>query len=507
MQLNSILHLTGELLQGSGESPSDDSADTLALLPFAAVLSGAFSLVALIQEAGAEQAQTLEVAAEGDDVPGPARQPLQLLDLDGIDPSEISGRPLDLTASATPQPAAEAGPEAVVSAESTMTEQAAPPNQEAEIQIDVAAGTVAADEATSEQAEAARGQRQAELPSTQRALGERPAPTLTTATAGEKASTMEQPAEPVSRAPVQHAEKGVSAEATAPEIDAALPNLEGAAQDKTTGSSFEPEANAATTRAEGGDVSSDAGDDHDRRREGTRRTRASRRPRRADAEPSVVQKTEGPSSQGTRPQEAMSPEAASATETVPEQADANLAPPDLDPGLALAEEHVAQAATERTASEAPAGRARAARGSLPQSRVVPAAWLRAVLSNARQSVFAEGDWKVLEMNLDEGDGTVTIKTKREEGRVAVAVGFSDPGLRALASAHADRLQEVLQNEYETAVDFSLFSNDAGHSGDRQQAEGTGGPISGVPTDDEGNVRDDRPARRPLPAGAQHEWVG
>ena len=90
MQLNSILHLTGELLQGSGESPSDDSADTLALLPFAAVLSGAFSLVAPIQEAGAEQAQTLEVAAEGDDAPGPARQPLQLLDLDGIDPSFVS---------------------------------------------------------------------------------------------------------------------------------------------------------------------------------------------------------------------------------------------------------------------------------------------------------------------------------------------------------------------------------------------------------------------------------
>ncbi len=101
MQLNSILHLTGELVQGSGDSPSDDSADTDALLPFAAVLSGAFSLVAPIQEAGAEQAQILEVAAEGDDAPGPARQPLQLLDLDGIDPSEISGRPLDLTASPT----------------------------------------------------------------------------------------------------------------------------------------------------------------------------------------------------------------------------------------------------------------------------------------------------------------------------------------------------------------------------------------------------------------------
>ncbi|MFB3132245.1 MAG: hypothetical protein ACE10K_06970, partial [Rhodothermales bacterium] len=390
----------------------------------------------------------------------------------------------------------------------TPTEQAAPPIQEAEIQTDVAAGTVAAAEATSEQAEALRGQRQAERLGAQRADEGRSASTPTKATAGEKVSTIEQPAELVSRTTVQNAEKAVADGATAAEIDAALPDFEGAAQDKTTGSSFELEANAATTRAEGGDVSSDAGDDHDGRREGTRRTRASRQPRRADAEPSVVQKTEGPSSQGTRPQEAMSPEAASATETVLEQADANLAPPDLDPGLALAEEHVAQAATERTASEASAGRARAARGGLPQSRVVPAAWLRAVLGNARQSVFAEGGWKVLEMNLDEGDGTVIIKARREEGRVAVAVGFSDPGLRALASAHADRLQEVLQAEYETAVDFSLFSSDAGHSGERQEAEGTDAPNSvAAHTGGEGDLRDDRPARRLLPAGTQHEWVG
>ena len=112
------------------------------------------------------------------------------------------------------------------------------------------------------------------------------------------------------------------------------------------------------------------------------------------------------------------------------------------------------------------------------------------------------------MNLDDGDGTVTIKAKREDGRVAVAVGFSDPGLRALATAHADRLQELLQAEYETAVDFSLFSNDAGHSDDQQHAEGAGASRSGVtPTDGEGDISDERPARRPLPTGALHEWVG
>ena len=275
---------------------------------------------------------------------------------------------------------------------------------------------------------------------------------------------------------------------------------------KTTRSSGEPEGNAATTDTEGGE--SEAGDDPEAREHGKGRTQATRRSRRADAESPVIQRAEEPSVQGTRPQQGTSPEAASATETMPEQPDANLALMDLDAGLSYAEEHLAQGTIERIVSEASTGRARAARGGLPQSRAVPAAWLRAVLGNARQSIFADGGWKVLEMNLDDGDGTVTIKARREEGRVAVAVGFSDPALRALASAHADRLQEVLQAEYETAVDFSLFSSDAGHSGERQQAEGTDTPNSvAAHTGGEGDLRDDRPARRPLPAGTQHEWVG
>ncbi len=660
MQLKSILHLTGELLQGPGEGPTDDGAEADALLPFAAVLSGAFSLVAPTQQAS--EAPALEGAAGGDDAPESPRQPLVHLGVEEIDLPEISGRSLDLAASATLQPAAEAGQEGVVldqgkgpdgeglprthpepgvvrlhdasplgiseeapqsprirqdveadgnrlvrsdtltaseatpkpeaapmmpakqaapvmpveqDAPLTPAEQTARPSQEAEPQTDVSRYAPANDEVTSEQAEALRGQRQAERPSTQRAAegrsaaapkpetapltpaeqtarpsqeaepqtdvsryapadgevtseqaealrgqrqAERPstqrategrsASTPTQATAEEKTSTMKRPAEPVSQVTVHNAEETVAAGATASEIDVAPPDLEGATQERTTGSSAEPEGNVATARAEGGDVSSDAGDDPEAGEHGKGWTRASRRSRRADAEPPVIQKAEGLSAEGARPQEGTSLEAAAATETAPVQPDATLALPDLDPGLSYSEEHIAQASVERTASEASAGRARAARGGLPQSRVVPAAWLRAVLGNARQSVFAEGGWKVLEMNLDEGDGTVIIKARREEGRVAVAVGFSDPGLRALASAHADRLQEVLQAEYETAVDFSLFSSDAGHSGERQEAEGTDAPNSvAAHTGGEGDLRDDRPARRPLPAGTQHEWVG
>ena len=551
MQLNTILHLTGELLQASAESPSGDSPDADALLPFAAVLSGAFSLVA----------PTPEASEGGSDASEATPQPLPHAGLEEIHLAERVA--LDAEASATPPLAAEASLEGVVldpiptpdgdalqgarpepgaarrndappviveenpqvktihqgvetdgktpvrqgtqvDAE-VLAEEIAPSDQDVEIKTNTASAS-ADDEASSAHPDVLRRPRQGARPST---AGEKsPAPTVLKTTASRMTSTIEQPAEPVPQAAGQQVEKAVLDGTTAAEIDGAAPDLDGAAQEKTTGSSSDVEADAVSTRAEGEDSSSDAGDDHEGRREDTRRARSARRRRGADAEPSVVRKTEEPSIQGARRQETTPLDAASSPESAPEPTDPTLASPDLDPGLALAEEHAARTTTERTTSDISTGRTRAARGGLAPNRVVPAAWLRAVLGNARQSVFADGGWKVLEMNLDEGDGTVTIKARREEGRVAVAVGFSDPELRALASAHADRLQEVLQTEYETTVDFSLFSDDAGDSGDRQQSQGAGPAIPGAAaTDGEGAIRDDRPSRRSLPAGAQHEWVG
>ncbi len=105
----------------------------------------------------------------------------------------------------------------------------------------------------------------------------------------------------------------------------------------------------------------------------------------------------------------------------------------------------------------------------------------------------------LVVELDAPAATLTITILDENGEALQTF--------TIEGAEAGR-QEVLQTEYETAVDFSLFSNDAGHSDDQQQAEGAGAPISGVtPTDGEGDVRDEQPTRRPLPAGALHEWVG
>jgi hypothetical protein len=134
------------------------------------------------------------------------------------------------------------------------------------------------------------------------------------------------------------------------------------------------------------------------------------------------------------------------------------------------------------------------------------AWLRAVQSRSLHT-YTESGWNVLEMQLDEGDGTITIKARREEERVAVSIGFSDPTLRALASAQTDRLQQVLQAQYETAVDFSLMNSDSDTSGRKEDSSQA--PRSASPTDPGKTaaelLENSRSARGPM--SGVHEWVG
>ncbi|MFQ5571127.1 MAG: hypothetical protein ACE5G0_15715 [Rhodothermales bacterium] len=279
------------------------------------------------------------------------------------------------------------------------------------------------------------------------------------------------------------------------------------------------EASSPSSRREGlfrmetdeGDTFEESGDDARSGRSRSDGKRAARRLERTDSqeESPVVQKASLTSTESIQTSEKADLDAVPAERAQPEALDgASVSMPDGEQSLPAFEENLV-AAGENTTRDASGGSARATRSSVPQHRAVPAAWLRAVLSNARQMQMTEDGWKVLEMDLDEGDGTVTIKARREDGRVAVAVGFSDPDLRALASIHADRLQEVLQAEYETAVDFSLFNGDSGNAGEQRQAEGTGGRTTtgGVDAGTDDATSGDRSSRRTLPAGARHEWIG
>ncbi len=530
------------MLQGSGEPLAEGGgeANAEALLPFAAVLSGTLSLLTPDPEnpeAGAAQRPVPEEDTGEIEV---SEALLQHLGRVEIDPSDVTGHSSEPETSSTLLPAGDEGfagsrpgnmptldaaqqaapldaAQQPVADDASLPAPAMPeaegPSAEPPAEIlrhsldgDDQTGSQPLDIAQEEGGEGAdvsektAGRRQTARVITSTESGKTTAPVARNA--GQVAHAViaetKEPPAPAMTTP--------EAARTAPEVDAALPDIEGTTPEKTTETTVSSREKATATDIDGGDVSADAGGDSDTPKEGTRR---SRRVRRAEAEPAALHKIEQSAVEQARSQETAPPQTDITLEPTPEPADTeNAALPDLDPSLAPAEEHVAPSASEKSTAEAPVGRTRAARGLFQQNRAVPVAWLRAVLNNARQAVFSEDGWKVLEMNLDEGDGTVTIKARREEGRVAVAVGFSDPELRALASTHAERLQEVLQAEYETAVDFSLFSGNTDDSGGQHQSEGARGAVA--PTahaDADADIHDGYPTRRSLPAGARNEWVG
>lgn len=113
----------------------------------------------------------------------------------------------------------------------------------------------------------------------------------------------------------------------------------------------------------------------------------------------------------------------------------------------------------------------------------------------------------MEVKLEEGEGTLLVKARREADHVAVSVGFSDPALRSFALEQADRLRETLQQHYGTAIDLHLAS-------DHHQQH----PPSGQeqPLFPPGTLFPRRPASSlPRPAaaasdrhtGSRHGWVG
>jgi hypothetical protein len=174
-----------------------------------------------------------------------------------------------------------------------------------------------------------------------------------------------------------------------------------------------------------------------------------------------------------------------------------------------AEEETISLADARVSSEAEplTKRLETERLAAPARIRLPLAWLRSVTTGPLRLQDLENGWKSLELQLPEGNGTVTVRARREEEKVAVAVGFSDPALRSMAAASIDRLRELLQDQYGTKVDFSLMD---GGSSDRQQ-HAPGQPAA-KPTASNGSAHGTSvppPEVKPAttPGRSRHEWVG
>ncbi|ARA94781.1 hypothetical protein AWN76_017560 [Rhodothermaceae bacterium RA] len=255
--------------------------------------------------------------------------------------------------------------------------------------------------------------------------------------------------------------------------------------------------NTATAPAEDTRSHSEQGDEH--RRDGERRA----------PEPDVRPATVAPARAGAAanmpaleplpapPAPADGPPAASDTDS--------LADPVL-PALPAADAAPGASASSAPARPAPSGEGRPAH-HLPMT----AAQLRASMERVTGGVNLSNGWQVLEMRLDEGDGTMTIRTHRTDERVAVSVAFSDPSLRALAATQADRLQEALQARYDQQVDLSLMNSGSEHTGSRHpsgQPQGGRDATDGPPTLHAAAV-----APAPEKPGLHrtgltpHEWIG
>ncbi len=113
----------------------------------------------------------------------------------------------------------------------------------------------------------------------------------------------------------------------------------------------------------------------------------------------------------------------------------------------------------------------------------------------------------MQIELDGGGGSVTVRARRDAERVIVSVGFTDPSVRAQAMASADRLHESLQAEFGSNVDFSFdaqantrdeSTDRSPHSPSTTRSRPDARPaLSTAPTT----------ARPTLGAQASREWVG
>ncbi len=174
--------------------------------------------------------------------------------------------------------------------------------------------------------------------------------------------------------------------------------------------------------------------------------------------------------------------------------------------------------TLRQAFESIFGEMRTGRNSsaTPVNRASPAAqanfsaWMRSIMNQPGRALSLNNGWQVLQVQLDEGQGSVTVSARRDDESVSVNVGFTDPGLRGQAAAHASRIHEALQAQYDQHVEFTLQQENDEQSPQQRRTMGAGGPeLPGSSPDEAATTDDDGHRRASLRAallGANHEWI-
>ena len=180
-----------------------------------------------------------------------------------------------------------------------------------------------------------------------------------------------------------------------------------------------------------------------------------------------------------------------------------------EPLSALPEDQPLQGMADRSVSDLRTEATRQPTPLPPHQAMLNATLLRNILAAGQRSQPDKQGWQMLEMKLDDGDGTLTIKTRQEADQLSIHVSFSDPNLRAVAEAHLNRLRDALRSHYDTDVDLTLSNGDTGSSNHDEQARSAErrnrssalGQGSAQPETTE------RPVRLAPRAGSRHVWVG
>jgi hypothetical protein len=135
-----------------------------------------------------------------------------------------------------------------------------------------------------------------------------------------------------------------------------------------------------------------------------------------------------------------------------------------------------------------------------------AAWMRVLSERTSFTNRTDPHWKVMEMKLDDGDGSVTIKVMRDDDGVSVSVGFTDASLRAHAESQSQQILDSLRAQYNQQVSFSFshqqesaFDSSMWDSQNRNRIRHTASPAETPEPTPEAPSRAGHPDR--------HVWIG
>ena len=135
------------------------------------------------------------------------------------------------------------------------------------------------------------------------------------------------------------------------------------------------------------------------------------------------------------------------------------------------------------------------------------AWMKTLMNQPARAFALNNGWQVLQVQLEDGQGSLTVSARRDDDGMAVSVGFTDPALRGQAAVQAGRIQDALQAQYQTQVDFSLQDDTQGQSSrDRSDSGRPSQPLDGADIEPDTLSSAASSSVRAALLGANHEWI-